>query len=493
MGSKSRVMALQGPGQRGQGQEGPPESWWLGLERKWWVLAAVGVGTFMSAMNGSVVNTIVSVIMRSYDIDFAAAEWIVMVYLVVVCGLLLTFGRLGDMVGHRRVYLLGLALFIAAAVSCGLAPNATILIGVRALQAIGAAMIMSNGPALLTRAFPARQRGQALGMQGTCTYLGLTTGPALGGYLTSQFGWQSVFLVNLPIGIGVVILANAAITRSHSPSHSERFDPIGAITFLVGLSALLLALSHGQSWGWTSGVVLGLLSLGFLLLAAFVRIEQTVAFPMLDLSLFRIRLFTAAVVSAMTNYICLYAVTFLMPFYLIQYRGFGPAEAGLLISSQAFVMAVVAPLSGSLSDRIGSRLPSTLGMAISTGGTVWLSNLGPAASTAEIVSRFMLIGLGIGLFVSPNSSALMGSVPRQRQGIASAVMGGARNVGMVLGVALAGAAFAVTLAAYGGTIGPSEGFLPAFRYAFLTVALCGAIGTVASLVRGGQPPRSAES
>lgn len=464
----------------------PGQVWWLGLERKWWTLAAVGVGTFVSALNGSVVNTIVPVIMAWYGMDFAAAEWIVMIYLLVVSGLLLTFGRLGDMLGHKRVYIVGYSVLTVAASLCGVAPTAPILIALRALQAVGAAMVLSNSPAILTGAFPARQRGQALGMQGTMTYLGLMVGPALGGYLADQFGWQSVFLLNFPVGVLACILAYVAIAGVVPPARGESFDPPGALTFMGGLSALLLALSHGRDWGWTSGVVLVLLAAAILLLGTFLAIERRSRSPMLDLSLFRARIFTAAATSALMNYICMYAVTFLMPFYLIQFRGFSPAQAGLLLSSQALAMAVVAPLSGSLSDRIGSRLPSTLGMVIVTVGMAWLSTLGAAAGTAETVARLMLIGLGTGLFVSPNSSALMGAVSRQRQGIAAAVLASARNVGMVLGVALAGAVFASALAVHGGSLEAGEGFLPAFSYAFLVMSLFGLVGTVTSMVRGGR-------
>jgi EmrB/QacA subfamily drug resistance transporter len=470
---------------------GPGEAWWLGLERKWWTLLVVGAGTFMAAVTSSVVNTVLSIIMKSFDVDLATAEWIVMINMVVVCGTLLTFGRLGDLVGHKRIFILGCGLFTLVSGLCGIAPTASILIGLRGMQAVGAAMLIATTPAILTIAFPRRQRGQVLGLQGALTYIGLAVGPVIGGYLTSRLGWQAIFLFNLPAGVIIAMVAYVAISGTRLPSREERFDPAGAIAFMVGLSAILLALSHGQSWGWGSGAVLGLLALGSTMLAIFVSIERRIAFPMLDLSLFRARLFTAASISSLMNYVCMNSVAFLMPFYLIQYRGFDPEWAGLLLSSQALIMAIVAPLSGSLSDRIGSRLLSTLGMAIATCGTMWLSTVGPDASTAQIVAYLMLIGLGTGIFVAPNNSALMGSASRQRQGVASAVLGTARNVGMVLGVALSGAVFSTALVANGGAIGPNPGFLPAFQVAFLAVAACGTAGTVTSLVRGTTSPQGA--
>lgn len=472
--------------------KGPPasaevrEAWWFGLDRKWWVLGAVGVGTFMSALDGSVVNTIVPVIMRYFAIDLATVEWVMMVYLLTVSGLLLTFGRLGDTLGHKQVYILGFGIFVVGSAFCGLAPTATVLILMRCLQAIGAAMLFSNAPAILTLAFPARQRGQALGMQGTMTYLGLTVGPTLGGFLTDQIGWRSIFFINIPIGIVASLLAYTAIRHMRPPAHGERFDPLGAVTFLAGLTMLLLALSHGQNWGWLSGPVVGLIATSIVLLGIFVVVERRIDQPMLDLSLFRNRIFSTATLSALLNFVCVYAVTFLMPFYLIQYRGFSPGHAGLLLSTQALIMAIVAPLSGSLSDRTGAKLPSSLGMVILTLGLVSLGTLGATASSAEITVRLMTIGLGAGIFVSPNSSALMGAAPKQRQGVASAVLAAARNVGMVLGIAFAGAVFAVTLASHGGSIGPSAGFLPSFRDTYFIVAAFGAAGTLTSLARGKQ-------
>lgn len=462
-----------------------PELWWLGLQRKWWVLAAVGLGTFMTALGSSIVNIVLPVIMREYGIDFATAQWVMMIYLVVISGLLLTFGRLGDMLGYKRVYLLGFAIFTVGSLLCGLAPTAMALIGTRALQAVGAAMLFSNSPAILTTAFPGRQRGQALGMLGTMTYLGLMVGPAFGGYLTDQLGWRATFFINLPIGLLAIALAYVAIPTVRPPARGERFDPLGALTFVGGLSALLLALSEAQNWGWASGGVLGLLAAAVLLLGTFLRIERRIRHPMLDLSLFGSRLFAAATASALLNYMCVYAVMFLVPFYLIQYRGFSPGQTGLLLTAQALTMAIIAPLSGSLSDRIGSRLLSSLGMAVLTVALVLLGTVDAATDNVGIMARLVLIGVGAGFFVSPNSNALMGAAPRQRQGVAAAVLAAGRNVGMVLGVALAGAVFAASLAAHGGSIGPSAGFLPAFRDTFFVVAVCGALGMLTSLARGG--------
>jgi EmrB/QacA subfamily drug resistance transporter len=413
--------------------------------RRWLVLLAVGVGTFMSALDGSVVNTVLPVIRQSFGNSVAAVEWVITVYLLTVSALLLTFGRLGDLRGHKAVYVAGFCVFVLGSALCGFAPAAGTLVAFRGVQALGAAMIFANAPAILTKNFPAHRRGRVLGMAATMTYLGLTAGPSFGGWLAVLFGWRSVFYINVPIGLFALLLSVRFIPRD-SAGRSEHFDAAGALTFLGGLVALLFAMNRGHVWGWGSLFVVGSLSGAGALLGVFLAVELRTRSPMLDLDLFRNRMFSAATASAVLNYVCLYSVLFLMPFYLIQGRGLNPAEAGLLMTAQPLVMAVAAPLSGMLSDRIGSRLPGTLGMAVMSAGLYLLSRLGQQTPLSHAAAGLAVIGLGTGIFISPNSSALMGSAPLSRQGIASGILATARNVGMVLGVGLAGAIFTTVLA-----------------------------------------------
>ena len=455
-----------------------------GSPRKWWIFLAIGIGTFMSALDGSVVNTILPVIRTFFSSDVAAVEWVVVIYLLVVSSLLLTFGRLGDLRGQKTIYVSGFLIFIAASALCGLAPTVTLLIVARGVQAMGAAMLFANAPAILTKAFPPQQRGQALGMQATMTYLGLTAGPSLGGWLAQAYGWRSVFYINVPIGL-IAFGLSLAFIQAEKPEagRSERFDWAGAVLFSAGLVALLLGLNQGHAWGWTSPAILGCLVSALVLLGVFIRVEARTQDPMLDLSLFRQRIFSAGAASALLNYICLYSVLFLMPFYLIQGRGLNPAQAGLLLTAQPLVMAVAAPLSGSLSDRIGSRLLSTLGMAILAVGLFMLSRLDGSSGNPAILGSLAVTGLGTGMFISPNTSALMGSAPRQRQGIASGILASARNVGMVLGIGLAGAIFTSVIAVQG-----DAGLYDAVHLGLLAGAAVAVLGVVVSSTRGGKSP-----
>jgi EmrB/QacA subfamily drug resistance transporter len=431
------------------------------MNKSYAILAAIGIGTFMSALDGSVVNTVLPLLRTELRTDVPTIEWVATVYLLVVSALLLGVGRAGDLYGQKRLYVGGFVLFVVCSGLCGLSGNVGMLIGMRGLQAVGAAMLFASGPAILTRAFPAERRGRALGALATFTYLGLTVGPPLGGWLAHAFGWRSVFYINVPIGLIGILMAWRALPHDGTTDRRETFDFLGAALFTAGLVALLVALNQGHAWGWTSPLTLGVLLFALFLLALFVSVERRRAHPMLDLTLFGNRVFSAATLSALLNYICVYSVLFVLPFVLIQGRGLSVQRTGLILTAQPIVMAIVAPLSGALSDRIGSRLLTTLGMMVLFIGLLAL--VVTADKTPWLIAAALaIVGLGVGLFVSPNNSALMGAAPPHRQGIAAGVLATARNVGMVLGVGIAGAVLTTYLA--------RTGFLVAGAQAALGVA-----------------------
>jgi EmrB/QacA subfamily drug resistance transporter len=451
-----------------------------------WILLAVGIGSLMGALDGSVVNIVLPVVGRAFRSDVATIEWVVTIYLLVVSGLLLSFGRLGDLYGNKVIYVTGFGIFVASSMLCGLSSSALMLTIFRGLQAIGAAMIFANSPAILTKNFPAAQRGRTLGLQSMMTYLGLTLGPSLGGWLTSIFSWRAVFYINVPIGLTALLLSMRFIPHDAPSTRTQPFDIVGAGTFMTGLTLLLLGLNQGDAWGWGSPLVLGLLMAAVVLLVLFVTVESRVEHPMLDLSLFRARQFSAATISAVCNYICLNIVTFMLPFYLINGRHLDTAQAGLILTAQPIMMAIAAPISGALSDRVGPRLLGTLGMAIMGLGMFGLSQMVSAAPIELVALGIAVIGLGTGIFISPNSSALMGSAPRARQGIAAGIMATARNVGMVLGVGLAGAVLASSTAAglLSSTGEAGTGIYTAMRVALMVATVIAGVGAITSAVRG---------
>jgi EmrB/QacA subfamily drug resistance transporter len=452
--------------------------------RRLTVLAAIGIGTFVTALSNSVLNAILPLIADAFGTDISAVEWIVTAFLLVQSGLLLTVGRLGDMIGHRRVYLAGLLTFIVSLLLCALAPSVLALIAARILQAAGAAMFVANSSPIVMAVFPPNQRGRVLGIQATTVYVGLATGVPLGGFLADQFGWQSVFLIPIPFATLALLVSWYALRVEATPARRERFDLGGAVLYMAGLVVVLLALNRGRSWGWVSELTIVCLTLGAILIAAFVVHERRAPSPMLDLSLFAQRAFTAPVISSMLNYAAAAGTTFVLPFALIQGRNLSPGQVGLILMSQPIVMAVMAPASGALSDKIGSRIPATIGMAVLSVGLFVLSRMDQSTPVPVLSAGLAVVGLGIGLFTTPNNSAVLGAVGPGRRGVASGILSTARTLGNVLGIAATGAIYATSLAALGAD--DPANIVSAAGYGLLFASALALIGALTSATRPGR-------
>lgn len=477
---------------------------------KWVALAIVGVGGFMASLDTSIVNISLPAIARHFDVPLSGVvEWVVMAYLLTVVSLLLTIGRLADAVGYKPIWLAGLTLFTLGSALCGAAPSLTALVASRAFQGVGGAMLMAISPALLTSAFPDRERGRALGFNALIAGLGVSAGPTLGGLLTHVFTWRAVFYVNVPLGLAGAI-ATAVAMRGRPFAGTARVDPAGAALLAIGVGGLTLGLSFGQEWGWGSARIVTSMVVGAVAIVALLVVERSVRDPVLDLTLFRNRLFAAASVSKLLSFLALFSVSFLVPFYLEELRGLSTLHSGLMLTPLSLSMVLMAPIAGSLADRIGTRLLSTFGMAIACLALVLLATLGNATPTWRIVATLVLAGVGQGLFQSPNNSALMGAAPRDRQGTAGGMLAAARVMGQNISVALTGAIFiGLGGAAAGATLrGLADGgaavadvaalrstFVFALRAAFLASAAIAAVGVVTSAVRGAEnsgsdPPRA---
>jgi EmrB/QacA subfamily drug resistance transporter len=445
----------------------------------------------MATLDGSIVNIALPAIQTDFRIDLTTVEWVVVAYLLVVGSLLLPFGRLGEVLTFKRVYLAGFAIFTLASVCCGAAPNAAGLVAFRAVQGIGAAMLMAMGPAIVAHTFHDRERGRALGLNGLSVAIGLSLGPALGGILTQVATWRAIFLINAPIGL-LAILWAARVLPAETRGKDESFDIKGAALSGVALFALLLALSDGQEWGWTSPAIIGLFIAFIVLGGAFLVAERSSIQPMIDLALFRIRPFSAGLASVVVAFAGLFTATFLLPFLLEQGRGFSPIEAGLLLTPVPITMALVAPLSGAASDRFGPRILASAGMAIMALGLLSLTQLPVDFALPDLVWRLVLLGVGQGMFMSPNSSAVLGSVPRPRIGTASGTLAQMRVNGQALGIALSGAIVATRLPVHLAELGGgaptaavrSAALAEAIHDAFVVAALVCCLGIVTSLVRG---------
>lgn len=392
-----------------------------------------------------------------------------MIYLLTISSLLLFYGRLGDIWGYKKIYLFGLAGFIITSGLCGLSPTIYWLILFRAIQGLASGMMTAVPLAIITGSFPPTERGKALGIYAISISTGLAIGPSLGGFITSLLGWRYVFLINIPIGIAGLLWGQHIIPELKR--QSGKMDILGALTAFVSLFSFLLFINRFQSLGfsYTTGI---LLSVAVIAGFSFLWVESRTGQPMVNLNLFCNVTFSFANISALLNFMSQYVMVFLTPFYLQRVLHYTPNNVGLIMTSFPLAVMVVAPFSGSLSDRIGTKAPACFGAAICALSLFLMSQLSASASGIDAVWRLALFGLGTGIFQSPNNSTVMGSAPKLHLGIASGILATVRNLGMVLGIATGGAvlyAFAQPSILQKATLRPSESavFLSGLRYAYV--------------------------
>ncbi|ADL08528.1 MFS transporter [Thermosediminibacter oceani] len=458
------------------------------VEEKYKILFAVLIGSIMGPLDGSAVNVAMPTLSTFFNAGMTTVSWVSMAYLLVLSGLLLTYGRLGDVIGYKKLFLRGILVFTAASALCGLSPFIGFLILARALQAAGAGMMMAVAPAIITTTFPRRERGKALGFNAVAVATGMSIGPSVGGFLLNALGWRSIFLINIPIGIGGYLWAKKVLPAGQSLKHAK-FDVPGAVLGLSFLTALLLYISKGQELSWSSLYARSLVVISLVSLAAFVMHEKRAEDPMLDLKLFSNRTFTAGNLSCLLNFTAQYIMVFLTPFYLDR-AGFSPSQVGGIMTAFPLTVLFVAPLSGMLSDRLGSLLLSTMGAFTCAAALFLMGGLGLDSGTPDVVWRLMLFGIGNGLFQTPNNSSVMGSAPMNRQGVASGVLATMRNVGMVVGVAVASGFFSarnsyyMTILPYSGQALLDAAFIRALRDAYFLAAFIDLLCMLASSVRG---------
>jgi len=453
------------------------------------VVTVASLGSLVSSLSASVVGVVLPRIGAWADLGVLDVQWVSLVPMLVISAALLPVGRLGDLVGHKKVYLAGIALVGLGGLGCALAPGFVLLLTARAVSGIGAAMTMATAPAMVSLASGPGHRGRALGLVSTAIYVGLTFGPPLGGLLDSFGGFRSVFWFQVPVAALIFLFTLFAMPEMKGEEDDSGIDHAGALLLILGLVGLLLALSRIGQWSGTLLAACG--ALGVIGLAAFVFVERRVRAPMLDLALFRDRTFTSAAIGAFLNYVAIFHVVFLLPFYLEDILGIASREAGLFLMAMPMVMSVVAGPSGYLSDRVGSRIPSFVGMLIMAVGIAWLTMLNSVSTPVLLVAATCVVGLGTGVFISPNTNTLMSAAPRTRQGSAAGIMALARTVGMMAGITIsAGIYGTLTASAKAAGLGASEAGVTGLRAAWWVAAFISVVGAFVVLIRakGGNGP-----
>jgi EmrB/QacA subfamily drug resistance transporter len=406
---------------------------------KWWTLAAMCFALFMIMLDNTVVNVALPSIQRDLHASLASLEWTVNAYTLTFAVLLVTGGRLGDIFGRRRMFLFGVVVFGLSSLLIGFSPSDTWLVAFRAVQGVGAAFMMPATLAIITQAFPPEQRGTAIGTWAGVSALALAIGPVIGGFLTQDVSWRAIFFINPPIAVGAVAVTLFAARESRDETVDRTVDFAGMASLTIGLTALVLALVESNSWGWGSARTISLLALAALALIGFVLIEKRVRIPMVDFAFFRSRTSLGANIIAFLVSFAMFAQFFFLTLYLQNVLHYSPLETGLRFLPSTMVIIIVAPVAGRLADRVGSRPLMTVGLLIVAGAMFIESRVTTHSGYGLLLPGFILMGLGMGLVMSPMSTAAMNAVDRTKAGAASGVLAMSRMVGSTFGVAVMGA------------------------------------------------------
>ncbi|MDP4182802.1 MAG: MFS transporter [Bacillota bacterium] len=457
--------------------------------RKWLVLLNVSISIFMATLDGSIVNIALPIIKTYLSVNISSIQWVVTSYLLAISVLLLIWGKLADLYGKKKVFLFGFIIFSVGSGLCGISSSLEMLVISRIIQAVGASSMMALSQGIVTSIFDHGERGMALGITGTTVAIGSLTGPVLGGILVHNFGWHSIFLVNIPIGIIGTIFTILVIPEINEVSENKKFDFLGSILFIAAILLMFMGLLFLQD-AKISGIVFIIMFISALVvLGLFLMRQRRIDTPLIDVGLFKIKVFSLGLTTAFLSFIALFSTIYFMPFYLENVMKFDALKAGLLMSAYPFTMAIIAPFSGALSDKITYKPLTIIGLAINALVLLVVSTLNRTSSIVEIVILMAMLGAGVGIFQSPNNSSVMGSVPRNQLGAAGGINALFRNIGMVSGTTLSVLLFTFTTNINLNSVSKDNGgfnpevFLKGFHIVFIFAACSCAVALVLSLLR----------
>jgi EmrB/QacA subfamily drug resistance transporter len=452
--------------------------------RKWWTLGAVAFGLFMIMLDNTVVNVALPSIQESLGLKVSELEWVVAGYALTFGAFMLTGGKLADLLGRRRMFVVGLIIFTASSLACGLAGSATILIGARVVQGLGAALMNPSTLSIITVTFPPKQRGTAIGIWAGVSALALAIGPLVGGLITEHINWNWIFFINVPIGIIAVVAAFLFIDESRDNSAEQRPDVPGLATSALGLFALTYALIEGNKYGWSSTRIIGAFAVAIISLVVFILLERHQRLPMLDLALFKNRTFSGANLVMLLVALAMFGVFFYISLFMQQVLDYSPTEAGAAFLPMTVLIVFLAPLAGKYSDRFGSRYLAGAGMLLLSGSLFLFSRVGVDASYWQLLPAMLIGGTGMSLTMTPTTAAAMSAVAMNKAGVGSAVLNSSRQVGGSLGIALIGAIIASQIPAGAGAAATGQHLPPEAAHLF-TNALHSALEVSALIALAG--------
>jgi len=458
------------------------------------VLFILALSSFMASLDSTIVNISLPTIAESFRVPMSQVSWVAMSYLLVLSGLLLAFGKLGDMKGFRKIFIAGFAVFTVGSLLCGLSFSIDALIGSRFIQGIGAAALEAIGPAMVAIYLPKEIRGKALGILATVISLGIAAGPIIGGLLTQYASWHWIFFINVPIGICAVLLGIKYIPRDRLPVKTGAFDYPGAVIFFFALATLLWPIDEGLVLGWTSPAILGSFGVSAILWVLFVLRETRCTGPLCDFAFFRNTNFLAASLAAAAMMLAFAGVQYLLPFFFEGVMGFQTYVAGLLLAIPSVALMILGPLSGALSDKIGTRVLATGAAAFASVTFFMISFFTENTSILYIAVTLLCVGIALGIFFPPNMNQILGQSKKDEEGVGSSIMTTMKNVGETLGIALMG-----TIAIF--TVVSREGFDPktpvaqipmdfiveGFEVAFFAAAAVAVIAMILSAIAKDNP------
>jgi EmrB/QacA subfamily drug resistance transporter len=452
--------------------------------RKWWTLAAVAFGLFMIMLDNTVVNVALPSIRGDLGMSVSQLEWVVNGYFLTFAVLMLTGGKLADLFGRRLIFIVGLVIFTASSLACGLADSSTTLIAARVVQGAGAALMNPATLSIITATFPPRQRGMAIGIWAGVSASALAIGPLVGGLLTEKISWSWIFFINVPIGVIAIVVARFVIQESKDTSLDQRLDLPGLVASGLGLFALTYALIEANNYGWTSIRIVSLFVVAAVALVVFVVLELRQRAPMLDLSLFKNSTFAGANAVMLLVALAMFGIFFFVSLYMQNVLGYSPIKAGATFLPMTILVVIVSPAAGKLADRVGSRWLIATGMTLVSASLLIYSRLGVDSGFWDIFPGLILGGFGMSMAMTPTTAAAMGSVAVDKAGVGSAVLNSMRQVGGSLGIAVMGAIVASYAHVPLGLPGGREDYVTGMHHALIVaavIAFCAAILAVATV------------